>query len=215
MGGALKSAPRSKRCEASVWMRWRFEERRTVAGSNQAASTRMFLVVAEMAVSRPPMTPARPTAFFSSAMTRSSGSRVRSTPSRVHELFAFAGAADDDAAFELVEVEGVGGVAHGEDDVVGGVDGVEDGFLVEEAEALGDDAGGGRDRHVAKNAGGEAAAEFGLFDGNRESSGHRVALRAAAVGMTVLCPGAAAASRRSWRLRGRCRSGSWRRRGWW
>ena len=40
------------------------------------------------------------------------------------ELFAFAGAANDDAAFDFVEVEGVRGLAHGEPREVGGVDGV-------------------------------------------------------------------------------------------
>jgi hypothetical protein len=33
------------------------------------------------------------------------------------------GEADDDAAFDLVEVEGVGGMAHAEEDKVAGVDG--------------------------------------------------------------------------------------------
>ena len=57
------------------------------------------------------------------------------------QLFAFAGAADDDAAFDLVEVEGVGGMAHAEQDEVGGIDGVGDQLLAEQGEALGDDAG--------------------------------------------------------------------------
>ncbi len=83
------------------------------------------------------------------------------------KLFAFAGAADDDAAFEFVEVEGVGGLADGEGDVVGGVDGVRDELLFEQAEAFGDDAVGGRDFDVAQNAGGEASAEFWGFDGDR------------------------------------------------
>ena len=56
------------------------------------------------------------------------------------ELFAFARAADDDSAFELVEVEGVGGLADGEGDVVGGVDSARDGLLFEQAEAFGDEA---------------------------------------------------------------------------
>ena len=47
------------------------------------------------------------------------------------QLFAFAGEADYDAAFELVEVEGVGGVAHAEEDEVRRVDGVGDLFLAE------------------------------------------------------------------------------------
>ncbi len=54
------------------------------------------------------------------------------------ELFAFAGEADDDAAFDLVEVEGVGGMSHAEEDEVGGVDGVGDLLLAEEGEVVGD-----------------------------------------------------------------------------
>ena len=38
------------------------------------------------------------------------------------EFFAFVREADEDAAFELVEVEGVGGMAHAEEDEVAGVD---------------------------------------------------------------------------------------------
>ncbi len=58
------------------------------------------------------------------------------------ELFAFAGAANDDAAFDLVEVEGVGGLAHGEPGEVGGVDGVGDLLLLEQAEVRGDFSAG-------------------------------------------------------------------------
>ncbi len=54
------------------------------------------------------------------------------------ELFAFVGEADDDAAFELVEVEGVGGMAHAEEDEVAGVDGVRNLLLAEEGEVFGD-----------------------------------------------------------------------------
>ena len=59
----------------------------------------------------------------------------------------------------LVEVEGVGGVAHAEEDEVGGVDGVGDLFLAEEGEVVGDQAGAGGDGDVAEDLGGEAAAE--------------------------------------------------------
>ena len=41
------------------------------------------------------------------------------------ELFAFVGEADDDASFDLVEVEGVGRVAHAEEDEVACIYGVE------------------------------------------------------------------------------------------
>ncbi len=84
------------------------------------------------------------------------------------ELLARAGEADDDAAFDLVEVEGMGGVAHAEEGEVGGVDGVRDLLLAEEVEEGFDLAGAGGDSDVAKDAGGEAAAEVCGFDADRE-----------------------------------------------
>ena len=70
------------------------------------------------------------------------------------------GETDYDSAFELVEVEGVGGMAHAEEGEVGGVDGVADLFLAEEGEVVGDEAGAGGDGDVAEDLGGEAAAEL-------------------------------------------------------
>ena len=100
------------------------------------------------------------------------------------ELFAFAGAADDDAAFDLVEVEGVRGLAHGEPGKVGGVDGVGDLLLLEQAEVGGDFRAGEpvarvADGDVAQNAGGEAAAGVFGFDLHGEGLGRRVAAREA------------------------------------
>ncbi len=95
------------------------------------------------------------------------------------EFFAFAGAADDDAAFDLVEVEGVGGLAHGEPCEVGGIDGVGDLLLLEQGE-VGGDFGAGEpvarvaDGDVAQNAGGEAAAGVFGFDLDGEGLGGRV-----------------------------------------
>ena len=48
------------------------------------------------------------------------------------EFFSFAGATHHDAAFDFVEVEGVGRLAHGEPCEIGGVDGVGDLLLLEE-----------------------------------------------------------------------------------
>ena len=167
MGAALKSAPRSKRWEASVWRPWRREERRTVAGSNQAASTRMFFVSAVIMESQPPMTPARAEGLFVVGYYEVVGFEDALGAVEEFELFAFAGEADDDAAFELVEVEGVGGMAHAEEDEVAGVDGVGDLFLAEEIEVFGDLAGAGGDGDVAEDLGGEAAAEVLVgFDGD-------------------------------------------------
>ncbi len=88
------------------------------------------------------------------------------------ELFAFAGAADDDAAFDLVEVEGMGGLAHGEPGEVGGVDGVGDFLLLEQGEVGGDFGAGepvadSHDGDAAQDAGGEAAAGVFGFDARR------------------------------------------------
>ncbi len=89
------------------------------------------------------------------------------------ELLAFAGAANDDAAFDLVEVEGVGGLAHGEPCEVGGVDGVGDLLLLEQAEVGGDFSAGEpvagvADGDATQNAGGEAAAGVFGFDLDRK-----------------------------------------------
>ena len=78
------------------------------------------------------------------------------------------GEADDDATFELVEVEGVSGMAHAEEDEVAGVDCVRDLLLAEEVEVFGDLAGAGGDGDVAEDLGGEAAAEGGGFYGDGE-----------------------------------------------
>ena len=125
------------------------------------------------------------------------------------DLFAGVGLADDDAAFNLVDIEGVGGMAHAEQDEVGGVDGVGDWLLAEGREVFGDRAFAGGDGDVADDLRGEASAEGGLFDADRVGF-QRGSARAA-----TRCR-AAAAQRCRWRRpRGRCRSGSWRRRGWW
>ena len=142
-----------------------------VAGSNQAASTRMFLVAGVIMVSQPPMTPASEMALRSSAMTRVVGGEGAGGSVEEAEGLSRVGEADDDAAIDPVEVEGVGGMAHGLEDVVGGVDGVEDLLEVEGGEVFGDAAGGGADGDVAEDAGGEAAAEGGLVDADGEGWG--------------------------------------------
>ena len=82
------------------------------------------------------------------------------------EFFAAAGAAQDDAAFQLVAIEDVGGLTHGDGDVVGRVHGIGDELLLQQAEALGDYACRRLDTHLAERPRGEAAAELGSFDGN-------------------------------------------------
>ena len=100
------------------------------------------------------------------------------------EFFALARAADDDAAFDLVEVEGVGGLAHGEPCEVGGVDGVGDLLLLEQAKVGGDFSAGEpvariADGDVAQDAGGEAAAGVFGFDADGEGLRGRVRRREA------------------------------------
>ena len=130
------------------------------------------------------------------------------------ELLAFARAADDDAAFDLVEVEGVRGLAHGEPGEVGGIDGVGDLLLLEQGEVRRDFRAGKpvarfADGDVAQDAGGEAAAGVLGFDRDRERLVPQVVARAARTSS-----GAAAGHRWS-PPRAPRRSGSWRRRGWW
>ena len=103
-------------------------------------------------------------------MTRSSGSSLRSTPSSVVMRFALAGAAHDDlAAFELVEIEGVGGMADFVEHVVAGVGHVADAALVDEFEAMRDVRGRRRDLDSAHDAGGVTRAAFGVLDDDARS----------------------------------------------
>ncbi len=73
-----KSTPRSKRCPASVVKLKRRARPWIAAGHQNAASTKMFLVVSETAVGSPPMMPASASTPASSAITptRSSTSTV-------------------------------------------------------------------------------------------------------------------------------------------
>ncbi len=82
------------------------------------------------------------------------------------EFFAATSAAQDDATFQLVAIEDVGGLPHGDGNVVGRVHGIGDELLLQQAEALGDYAGRRLDTHLAESPRGEAAAKLGSFDGN-------------------------------------------------
>jgi hypothetical protein len=65
----------------------------------------------------------------------------------------------------------VGGMAHAEEDEVGGIDGVGDLLLVEESEVVGDIAGAGGDGDVTNDLCGEAAAEAFGFGGDADGEG--------------------------------------------
>ncbi len=122
------SAPRSKRWEASVLRPWRREVRRMLPGANQADSSSTRVVPAEISESPPPITPASALPRSRSAMRRSSGSSVRSLPSRV-TIFSPGRAVRTtiSRAGHLVEVEGVERMAELEQHEVGRVDHVGDG----------------------------------------------------------------------------------------
>ena len=83
--------------------------------------------------------------------------------------FARAGAAHDDlAAFELVAIEGVGGLADFVEHVVAGVGHVADAALVDEFEAMRDLRGGRCDLDSAHDAGGVTRAALGVLDDDGE-----------------------------------------------
>ncbi len=82
-GMVLASTPRSKRCDASECRPRRLAVRRTLRGSNVAASSSTSVVSAETSLVAPPITPASATGPRPSAMTTSCSCRARSTPSSV------------------------------------------------------------------------------------------------------------------------------------
>ena len=61
-------------------------------------------------------------------------------------------------------------MAHGEGDVVGGVDRIGDEFLLQQGEALGNQPVGGLNTHMAESPRSEASAEFRSFDRNLDWS---------------------------------------------
>jgi hypothetical protein len=188
--------------------------RRTTMGSNHAASTRTFLVSGVIIVSQPPMTPARPRGFLVIGDDEVVGRARALYAVESLEPLAFARAAHDDAAFDLVEIEGVRGLAHGEPCKVRGVDGVGDFFLLEKREVGRNFRAGNQSRESpmvmprktravkrpqassasmrTENSWRPDSAEFRQRECKRATATHR-----------------------SPRPRARCRSGSSRRRGWW
>ena len=77
------STPRSLRLPASEVSLWRLPVRNIEVASQWAASTSTDVVVADISVVSPPMTPPRPMIPESSVTTRSSVDRARSVPSSV------------------------------------------------------------------------------------------------------------------------------------
>ena len=120
------STPRSLRLPASEVSLWRLPVRNIEVASQWAASTSTEVVVDDISVVSPPMTPPRPMMPESSVTTRSSTDSARSTPSRVVSRSPACGAADPDRALQLVGVVAVDRAADLEHDVVGDVDGQRD-----------------------------------------------------------------------------------------
>ena len=77
------STPRSLRLPASEVSLWRRPVRNIDTASQCAASMSTRVVVSDISVVSPPMTPPSPMMPESSVTTRSSGDRARSLPSRV------------------------------------------------------------------------------------------------------------------------------------
>ena len=82
-GGASASAPRSKRCEASVCIPRVLLARRIESGSHQAASRATVRVSSETSLEAPPMIPASASAPSVPATTPTRPDRMRPTPSSV------------------------------------------------------------------------------------------------------------------------------------
>ena len=121
--GALMSAPRSNRDEASVFRPSRLLVRRTDDGLKYALSNATIRVVVDTSAMPPPMTPATACARSRSAMTSMSASSARSTPSSVViRSLALRPPHANLGAGELLEVERVGGMAELDQHVVGDVD---------------------------------------------------------------------------------------------
>ena len=124
-----------------------------------------FFVFSVIMVSKPPMTPASATGFFASAMTRSSGRQLAVDAVECLQHLAFASAAHDDrAAFEQIEIEGMGGMAKLVERVVRGVGGVVDRARAQQLKPVYDQLGRWTDLHVANDAGGVSRAALRVFD---------------------------------------------------
>ena len=108
----------------------------------------------------PPMTPARATGRDSSAMTSMSGASSSVRPSRSTQRLAPLGLADDDAAAaDPAEIEGVDGLAGGEEDVVRDVDDVVDRPQAHGLEPADEPVGRRPDRDAADDEAAVAGAE--------------------------------------------------------
>ena len=95
------------------------------------------------------------------------------------QLFAFARAANDDAALDLVQVEGVGGLAHRQPGVIGGVHGVRNHLLLEQAKVGGHLRAGKpvarvADGHIAQHPRREAATGLPRLDDDGEGLAGRL-----------------------------------------
>ena len=137
-------------------------------GSKFAASRSTVVVPSPISVSSPPMIPASAIDRSASAITRSSVTSSRTTPSRVVSFSPGAGAADDDLpAVERGEVEGVQRVPEREHHVVGDVDDVRDRPLPASEEPRPQPLRRGPDRDVLEQAADVPRAALEVVDPDR------------------------------------------------
>ena len=172
--GRVGSTPRSLRLPASEGSLWRLPVRNIDTASQCAASMTMWVVVSDISVVSPPMTPARPIGPESSMMTRSSAARVRFDVVERGQRLALPGAAHPDRARQLVAVVAVDRLAELEHDVVGDVDGQRDRPHPGQVQAAGQPGRGRRGRvEAGHGAGREDRAAGRVLDLDRVAVGVR------------------------------------------
>ena len=211
-GPAAMSAPRSKRCEASVCMPSARAARRIASGSQQAASSATTRVASWISLDAPPMIPASASAGSPPlpAITPTRAGSVRSLPSSVVSALALARPAHDERpAGHAREVEGVARLAQLEHHVVREVDDVVDRAHAHELEPVAQPRRRGADRHVA------ARARRSGRTGRAPRSSRRAPRPPASPRPRTSCRAAAAPGRRAPPPRAPRRRRSCSRRGWW
>ena len=164
--GPSGSAPRSKRCEASVCIPSARAARRMARGSQYAASRATVRVESPTSLEAPPMIPARASGASGPATTPTGtrSARSRSTPSRVVTRSpARAQRTCKRPPGTRARSNACVGLAHLHHDVVGEVDEVADGPHPDRLEALSHPGRRGPEPHV-EDARAEARTQVGGLD---------------------------------------------------
>src|SRR6202050_1968430 len=156
------SAPRSNRYDASVRRPSALDARRTLTGSNHAASSSKFRLANPISLSAPPITPAIPTACAPSAITHMSFPSVRSAASSVRTF----------SAAQIVQVVGVHRLPELEHHVVRHIHDVVDRVLPDCFQPQSQPLGGGLHFHPAHHPRRESPAKFRCLDFHARGTGH-------------------------------------------